>query len=403
MRLNYFMAILLGMASPVFAQNVYVTGSRPVDSEIMPALGTTNATLGSILSVNTGIGGAITEGTDKIAAMIQESVTNQQQYASYMQESQNLEHARQSYTVPDSICSDSASGVAAQVSATAAAKQSSVASGSSISDNTIKKVMSDPTPPPEQRTYTTATVHGKYCSSTDESAYGDSICKGASDMPGGDTDISSILTGAGPEGKTPDLTFTQDQVDAATMYMENSASQVVSKKLSKGEVKSDSGKQYVGLMAQYDAIQSAARQPQLELIADSQTNEATKDALAESMEASEDNGTAPSTKSYFDATASAQAKQTGMMSKREYDEFEVGRRYANTDYLTDLSAMEGDNLTRELIKVENLQNWILLGIRQQLQEQSVISGQQLNLSSATYFGPRLQDKLQQVTAGAARK
>jgi hypothetical protein len=389
-------AILCAVTSPALAvYPVTVDSSIPITTQVVPQLSAANATLGGILSINTSIGGAVTEGTDKIAAMIQESATNQQQYSSYAQEAQNLEHARQSFTVPDSICSESASGQAAQVTGTAVSAQSSLSAGHGVSDSAISKILSDPAPAPEQDLFRSATVHARYCTASEEQAYGDGICSGTSDLPGGDTDIQSVLYGAGPEGKTPDLTFSQDQNDAAMMYLKNTTRLDVSKQLSKGEVKSESGKQYVGMMAQYQAMQSAAQQPELELIAGSKPNAATKEALAETL-------TSSSAKTYYDATASSEAKRTGEMSQREYETFEVGRRYANTDYLTDLQAMQGDNLTRESIRVQNLQNWLLLGIRQQLQEQAVINGQQLALESARYYGPRLQKQLQQVNAGAVR-
>ena len=388
--------VLCAVSAPALAvYPVTVDSSVPITTQVVPQLSTANATLGSLLATSNAIGGAVNEGNDKIAAMIQESTTNQQQYASYMQQAQNLEHARQSFTVPDSICSESASGQAAQVAGTAAAAQSTLAAGKGVSDSAISQLLNDPAPAPEQDLFQTTSVHAKYCSASDEQAYGSALCQGTSDLPGGDTDIRSVLSGAGPEGKTPDLTFSQDQTDAAMMYLKNTTGLDVSKQLTKGEVKSETGRQYVGMMAQYQAMQSAARQPELELIAGSTANAATKDALTETL-------STPSAKSYYDATASAEAKRTGEMSQREYEAFEVGRRYANTDYLTDLQAMQGDNLTRESIRIQNLQNWLLLGIRQQLQEQAVISGQQLALASAAWYGPRLQQKLQQVNAGTTR-
>nr|WP_268904665.1 conjugal transfer protein TraW [Candidatus Regiella insecticola] len=74
----------------------------------------------------------------------------------------------------------------------------------------------------------------------------------------------------------------------------------------------------------------------------------------------------------------------------------------NTDYLTDLQAMEGDNLMREAIRIQNLQNWLLFGIKQQLQESNIINGQQLGLSAAQEFRPLLQQKRQQISAGVSR-
>ena len=53
--------------------------------------------------------------------------------------------------------------------------------------------------------------------------------------------------------------------------------------------------------------------------------------------------------SYYQKIASAEAKRTGTMSAREFEYFEVGRRYANTEYQADLQNMTGDNLVREQI------------------------------------------------------
>ncbi|MBM5552790.1 conjugal transfer protein, partial [Klebsiella quasipneumoniae] len=88
---------------------------------------------------------------------------------------------------------------------------------------------------------------------------------------------------------------------------------------------------------QYKAIQSAAQQPQLSMIADSKPNSSTTTALKEALENA-------SARSYFDDTASDLAKSNYQMSAREFESFEVGRRYANTDYQEDLQAMDGDNL-----------------------------------------------------------
>ena len=161
-------------------------------------------------------------------------------------------------------------------------------------------------------------------------------------------------------------------------------------------MKTDSGRQYIGMMTEHDAIQSAAEQPQLAMVAASQPNEATKDVLAETLQT-------PSSRAWFDENASAEAKRTGMMSLREFESFEVNRRYANTDYQTDLQAMDGDNLLRESIRIQGLQTAILLGIKQQLQENAIISGQQLSLEGAQYYEPRLAQKLQQAAAGATRQ
>ena len=390
-------ALVLGsLALPALAQNVYVTGSRPVDSEIMPSMSTMNSTLGTILATQQNIGGAINENSDKVTAMMQENSKNQQEYSSFAQESQNLERARQSFTVPDSICSESASGQAAQIAGKARSLQGKLAAGIGVSKTAISKVLREAPPPPDQDHYGTAAIHADYCSAADYAAYGGTrLCSQESKMPGGDTEIRSVINGAGPEDKTPDLTFSQDQTDAAMMYLKNSSRHVAGKQLTKGEVSTASGQQYLGLIDEYQAIESAAEQPQLEMIANSQANPETKDALAEDLQT-------PSAKAYYDATASDEAKSTGEMSQREFETFEVGRRYASTDYQSDLQAMDGDNLTRESIRVQNLQNWLLLGIKQQLAETAIISGQQLSLAAAAAYQPVLSQKLQQVNAGVSR-
>lgn len=390
-------ACIGGVMLPVYQAQAYtveVVKSLPITTEVVPQLSTANGTLGSILSTNQQIGGAVSSGNDKIAAMIQQSTENMQQYATYAQQVQNLETARRSYTVPESICSESASGQASQIARQAGAKQNSLASGGAVSNTAIKKILSSKPAAPEQSQFATADIHRNYCTREDADAWGD-LCNGVSNLPGGDKQISSLLAGAGAEDKAPELTFSQEQTDAAMMYLKNSSRRDVGRALKKGEVKTDSGRQYIGLMTEHDAIQSAAEQPQLAMVAASQPNEATKDVLAETLQT-------PSSKAWYDQNASAEAKRTGMMSLREFESFEVNRRYANTDYQTDLQNMDGDNLMRESIRVQSLQNALLLGIKQQLQENAILSGQQLSLSSAQYYEPRLAQKLQQASAGATR-
>lgn len=373
---------------------VEVISSRPITQQVVPQLSTANSTLGSILATGQQIGTALNTGNDKIAAMIQQSNANNQQYAAYAQQTQNLEVARRSYTVPDTICSESASGQAAQIAREAGSKQASLSRGGGVRNTAIKKALATKPEVPEKDHFATADIHRNYCTQEDADAWGD-LCNNVSDLPGGDKQIRSLLGGAGPEDKAPELTFSQEQTDAAMMYLKNSSRRIPGRALKKGEVKTDSGRQYIGMMTEHDAIQSAAEQPQLEMIAASQPNDATKDVLAETLQT-------PSSKAWYDQNASAEAKRTGTMSLREFESFEVNRRYANTDYQADLQDMDGDNLVRESIRVQSLQNALLLGIKDQLQESAILAGQQLSISSADYYEPRLAQKLQQATAGATR-
>lgn len=377
------------------AYTVNVNSSIPITTQVVPQLSTANGTLSGILTTTRELGGAVSSGNDKIAAMIQQSNENMQQFATYAQQAQNLETARRSYTLPASICSESGSGQAAQISRQSGSKQGKLSSGKAVSNTAVKKVLENKAAAPEQDLFATANVHSQYCTASDVQAWGE-LCKRESELPGGDKQLRSVLAGAGKEDKAPELTFTPEQTDAAMMYMKNSVRKSVGRTLKKGEIKTDAGRQYLGMATQHEAIQSAAEQPQLAMIAGSQPSEATKDVLEEALQS-------PSSKAWFDENASPEARRSGMMSQREFEAFEVNRRYANTDYLTDLQEMDGDNLARESIRIQSLQNALLLSIRQQLQENAILAGQQLSIAGANYYEPRMAQKLQQVSTGAARE
>jgi hypothetical protein len=370
---------------------VSVLSSVPVTTQVVPALTSIETTLAEILTTNTEIGSAITQASDKNSAVVSEGFQAQRSADNFGRETDRLEKARDSFTVPDSICSESASGVAKQVSNTAAAAQSSLASGSGITNSAIKTAVSSVPLLPAQEDYRSAAIHAKYCTSEEYALYGGTeLCESTSSLPGGDTEIRSVLQGAGAVGKDPDLTFTDDQVDAAMAYLRNSTKHSVGRTLGKGEINTATGWRYQGLMTQYKAIQNAAMQPQLEMIADS-----TKTALAEALQNA-------SAKSYYDDTASSEAQSTGEMSNREFESFEVGRRYANTDYETDLQAMDGDNLIRELIRVQSLSNWIQLGIKNEIRESNILAGQALSLNADRTYQPKMEGLMSQISAGVAK-
>lgn len=378
------------------AYPVEVMSSLPIETQVAPALGAINGTLTEIAGTQHQVGAAINQNGGKVATQIEQAAQAQRDQDIFARQTDKLEKARRTYSVPDSICTESGSGMAAQVQSGARARQGALASGSGISNSTIRQGVTSPAPPPEQTQFRTAAIHADYCDATDFAAYGGTaLCKGVSDLPGGDKRLTALLDGAGQEGKAPDLTFSQQQTDAAMAYTLNSAPATAGKQLGKGEVKTTSGQQYVGIMTQYESVNSAAREPMLAMVAASQPNDATRDVLKETLQT-------PSAAAYFGRTASEEAQRTGMMSEREFEQFEVGRRYANTDYQTDLQAMEGDNLARESIRIQSLQNWLLLGIKQQLQKNNILQGQQLSLSATENYRPQLQAKMREVSAGAAR-
>ncbi|WP_187326006.1 conjugal transfer protein TraW, partial [Pseudomonas syringae group genomosp. 3] len=99
------------------------------------------------------------------------------------------------------------------------------------------------------------------------------------------------------------------------------------------------------------------------------------------------------------STGSQQAQRTGVMSERELEAFEVGRRYANTAYETDLQALSGDNLIRELVRVQSLGNWLQLGLKNDQRQANIIAGQQLALAADAKYVPQLQELGAKMSSG----
>ena len=389
------LAVSLLQAQQVFAyvQPVAVTASIPVTTQVVPAMEGLQATLAEILTTETQVGTAIVQASDKQVAVIAEAARAQRETDIFGRQTDRLERARGQFTVADSICSESASGVAATVGKVSRAQTAILASGSGVSKAVVQKTIASEPVGSRQGGYRSAAMHAEYCTQGESAQYGGTdLCPQVSSLPGGDTEIRSLVDGAGAIGKAPDLTFNQDQVDAGMAYMKNSAGHDAGRSPGKGEIQSASGREYQGLLTQYKAIQSAAMQPQLDMIASSQANPATKEALQEALQSS-------SAAEYFASTGSQQAQSSGVMSEREFESFEVGRRYANTAYETDLQAMTGENLTRELIRVQSLGNWLQLGIKNDQRQANIIAGQQLALAAYAKYVPELQELGAKMSSG----
>ncbi len=372
---------------------VAVVSSVPVTAQIMPSMIELQATLGEILTTETQIGTAIVQASDKQVAVIAESAHAQREADIFGRQTERLERAREQYSVADSICSESASGVAASVANVSRAQASQLATGAGVSNAVVRKTIASEPVASRQGGYRSAAMHAAYCTPSEAAQYGGTdLCPQVSSLPGGDTEMRSLLDGAGAVGKAPDLTFNQHQVDAGMAYMKNSARHDGGRVPGKGEIQSATGREYQGLMTQYKAIQSAATQPQLDMIAASQANPATREALQEALQS-------PSAAEYFASMGSPEAQRSGVMSERELEAFEVGRRYANTAYETDLQAMSADNLTRELVRVQSLNNWLQLGLKNDQRQANIIAGQQLALAADAKYVPQLQSLGATMSAG----
>lgn len=390
------LAIASSLPTVASALTVNVNSSVPITTQVLPEMATIQATLVEILQMQQATGTAITQNADKLGALINQDGQATRQQMIFNNETQRLEEARQSFSVPDSICSDSASGVAAQSKSASGSAASKLSSGKGVSSSAVRKRISTASEEQARDAYDGANVHAAYCTAAEYERFGGTgICPAVSNLPGGDSQVRSIYGGAGPEGQAPALSWSQEQIDAAMAYMKNTARPSAGRTPGKGEVNTVTGRTYVGLINEYNGIIDAASEPQLSLIADSKTSETTRDALKEALQS-------PSAAQYFDNVASPEAKAKGYMSQREFESFEAGRRYANTAYLSDLQQMDGDNLMRELIRTTAQMNWQLNDIKELLRKGNVIDGQLLAAFARQSYAPRLKQLESAMNQGAAK-
>jgi len=380
-------------ACALLATPAHASGWPVFDGALLAAVNVLNA---SVVALNTSvsnllynIGMAINQNGQKVASTIEASAKAQRDFDTVQQTNRRLEDARQRYSVPTNICAESASGGATQVIDHSSGTRSGMrpGGGAPIGNRSIAQAINSPVPAQGIDAARAAKIHSQFCDVDDFNAYGGAqACPAiATNMPGADKRFDSLQSGAGPNGKKPDLTFSPEQTDAARMYVQNSIRRSIGGQLRKVEADTAAGTQYVGLMNQYNAVISAAAEPQEQRIADSQPNPVTRDLIKEAL-------LSPSANAYYAMMASARAKASGTMSAREFEQFEVGRRYANTVYQADLQAMGGDNLMRELIRVTTLGNWLTLSLKNEVQKGNMLQGMTLSTLARQEFEPLLTQK-----------
>ena len=123
------LALLVGCAviPATHAYPVTVVASQPVTTQIMPELATIQGIMEEMVRMQTATGTAITQNSEKLATVIAQDGQATRQQMIFSNETHRLEEARKSFSVPDSICSESASGIAAEsrrAAASAAAPRS---------------------------------------------------------------------------------------------------------------------------------------------------------------------------------------------------------------------------------------------------------------------------------------
>ena len=369
-----------------------------IDAAVLAAVNAVNV---SVQALNTSvstllyqIGTAINQQTSKVSSTVEAAARAQREFDAAQERNRRYEDARQRYSVPTSICSESTSGGAAEVAAAAAGLKGAMRprGGAPIVNTAIAQAINSPSVSQEVDAARASNIHAQYCDADDHAAYGGSkACPAVStSMPGADKRVDSLYVGAGPNGKTPERTFSQQQIEAAMMYVQNTYRRSVGPQLRKGEADTASGAQYVGLVTQLNAVLSAASDPAEQQISDSTPNPQTQQLLKEALEA-------PSAKAYFEQVASPRARSTNIMSAREFEFFEVGRRYANTAYQTDLQAMAGENLTRELIRVNALNAWLLSDLKTEMRRGNIINGALLASTARQEYEPLLTQKYRAVS------
>ncbi|MBS9434850.1 conjugal transfer protein TraW [Photorhabdus hainanensis] len=377
----------LFFSSNALAYTCHIASSTPVSSQIMPALGTVNSQLGTIQATLINIGTAITQQGDRQAALIDQAFKKQQQFEIAQKKQDRQKEVIDKYKIPDDICAQSISGGMGRASNAAHSGVSSL--GASSSNKNVRNAYLAPAKSTDVDTGNTASAHSAYCSEADMVAYGGTkFCERPSDMPSGDISLTSVLQGAGKADKQPDLTFTEEQTDAALLYAKNTTGRSAGRAPAKGEVKSAAGRVYLGLLKQYQAYIDASQQPQLEMIAASKPNPQTIEPVRETLKV-------PSMKYYYDKTVSNTAKSKGM-SLREFEQFEVGRRYANIAYQADLTSKTDTDLLKEQIMVTNLNNWLLLENKKQLEKQNILTGQILTILAYGQYKDLLDSKVNQL-------
>lgn len=372
-----------------------VTSSAPISLQVMPQLTAANTTLGAIQTTLINIGTAISQQGDRSAALINQTADNQRQFDIEQRRQERIREAKARYRVASDVCATAVSGGMGAASNAAGGGKRTLASSSS--NKQVKQAYDLAFKDPSIEATASATTHKAYCDTNDKQAYGGTeFCQTVSDMPRGDTSLSSVLDGAGKEGKKPTLTFTDEQTDAALLYTKNTAQRSAGRAPSRAEVKSASGRQYLGMFQQYQAYIDAAAQPQLEMIAASKPNPATKQPLDDARKV-------PSMATFYDQNVSEEAKRKGMMSLREFEQFEVSRRYANPAYQTDLMMKNSDDLLREQVNVTNLNSWLLYGLKQQVEKNNILQGQMLALMAQNEYAAKMQSVVSQMNQSVAKQ
>ncbi|APR34324.1 hypothetical protein BTO02_01665 [Paraburkholderia sp. SOS3] len=304
---------------------------------IIQALGTSFTTLFN--EIDTDIAGIGT----KVSNAVTQASDSQREMALEVQRQQEMDQVARETELPLDPCATSSSNYALQAVRGAASASSSLRPGGShVGYTPLDKALNSPAPSVEASRRASASIHAdNYCTPL-ELQLGYPGCK-PSTMPDADADVDTVLIGAGMPGKSADLTFTQQQQDAARAYARMSIDPQPPESINKAEAGTETGKLYIAMQKAYQANMSSAIKPINDLISSRQPFKGS-DQLIQDLKQSD------AAAQYFNATASSVAKSTGTMSLAELEDFEAGRRWRNPYWQIEFGAIaDPTKLMRELL------------------------------------------------------
>ena len=189
-------AIPNGTTYQAHAYSVTVVASRPVEQQVVPRMEAIKGVLSDILSTQTATGTAINQNSEKLASVIAQNGQATRQQMIFSNETQRLEEARKSFTVPDSICSESASGIATESKNASASAASKLSKGGGVSNRSIRDRLASAANSPVREAYDGAAIHASYCTEAEYARLGGTaVCPSVGEIPGGDSQVRSIYSG----------------------------------------------------------------------------------------------------------------------------------------------------------------------------------------------------------------
>jgi len=392
-------AAALFSSSSAFAvcDGCVVSAVTAAATSITTGLGAGFGSLATLLNtINGNIGGT---GSKTASAVIQAANTQREMGIEVQRQAEQDRIARET-ELPIDPCSTSGSNYANQAIRGAGATSSSYRRGggsgsASVSSGVLNHALSDAAPPVEaSRRASTAIHQQKYCSAL-EVRLGYPGCS-SSTMPDADAQAESIFTGAGLAGKTPDMTFTKDQEEAARAFSRLSLDPQPPESISKAEAATESGKLYIAMQKAYQANMTTSEKAMNDEIA-SHMPFANSASLIEQIKQSD------AAAQYLNATASNVAKSTGQMSLAELLDFEAGRRWRNPYWVIEQSAVsDPTKLQREQLMTTAFMAELAYENLQTNKFNSVVLGQILASLTRSNDRAAIESQLQRVRATNAR-